>query len=279
MPPSAAPEWLRVGCSLETMATSAPASNASIAARMPAQPAPTTSTSCLTLIPTTLSMDAQPESACRCAEASGARARRRRPPGPTSSANAARSSSRNIPASSCAFASYADGSRHVERGSRSACSTPGHLDRHLEAEDLVDPVVDAVEPARERRVEERARRRDRHALALAVRPPVQPVLTSQTVAAVPLELLAEHARVDRRRLRQERRAEARRERRLRLLDPDLGPCELRGEPGEEPVERLVAREPRDRGQDPERVRGQEDDALGMARPLRRGSAFAICSSL
>ena len=40
IPPSAAPEWLRVGWSFETSATSAPASNASIAARMPAQPAP-----------------------------------------------------------------------------------------------------------------------------------------------------------------------------------------------------------------------------------------------
>src|SRR5512143_1376472 len=47
MPPSAAPEWLRVGCSFETMATSAPASNAAMAARMPAQPAPTTRTSCV----------------------------------------------------------------------------------------------------------------------------------------------------------------------------------------------------------------------------------------
>jgi len=47
MPPSAAPEWLRVGWSLETIATSAPASCASMAARMPAQPAPMTSTSCL----------------------------------------------------------------------------------------------------------------------------------------------------------------------------------------------------------------------------------------
>src|SRR5687768_15778444 len=46
MPPSAAPEWLRVGWSLETIATSAPASWASIAARMPAHPAPITSTSC-----------------------------------------------------------------------------------------------------------------------------------------------------------------------------------------------------------------------------------------
>src|SRR3979490_10633 len=47
MPPSAAPEWLRVGCSLEITATFAPASYASMAARMPAQPAPTTRTSCV----------------------------------------------------------------------------------------------------------------------------------------------------------------------------------------------------------------------------------------
>src|SRR5207248_5330752 len=46
MPPSAAPEWLRTGWSFEISATSAPASCASMAARMPAQPAPTTSTSC-----------------------------------------------------------------------------------------------------------------------------------------------------------------------------------------------------------------------------------------
>src|SRR5437762_11937327 len=47
MPPSAAPEWLRTGWILERSATSAPASKASIAARIPAQPAPTISTSCL----------------------------------------------------------------------------------------------------------------------------------------------------------------------------------------------------------------------------------------
>src|SRR2546429_16085 len=46
MPPSAAPEWDRVGWIFEIIATSAPASNASMAARMPAQPAPTTRTSC-----------------------------------------------------------------------------------------------------------------------------------------------------------------------------------------------------------------------------------------
>src|SRR5215210_3631917 len=46
MPPSAAPEWLRTGWILEISATPAPASCASIAARMPAQPAPTMRTSC-----------------------------------------------------------------------------------------------------------------------------------------------------------------------------------------------------------------------------------------
>src|SRR4029079_2790925 len=46
MPPSPAPACDRVGCSFEIIATSAPASNASMAARMPAQPAPTTRTSC-----------------------------------------------------------------------------------------------------------------------------------------------------------------------------------------------------------------------------------------
>src|SRR5438045_9193895 len=47
MPPSAAPEWLRVGWSFEITPTFAPASYASMAARMPAQPAPTTRTSCV----------------------------------------------------------------------------------------------------------------------------------------------------------------------------------------------------------------------------------------
>ncbi len=49
MPPSAAPEWLRVGCSLDTTPTSAPYRDASMAARIPARPAPTTTTSCRTI--------------------------------------------------------------------------------------------------------------------------------------------------------------------------------------------------------------------------------------
>src|SRR2546423_1678176 len=60
IPPSAAPEWLRTGWILEINATSAPVSCASIAARMPAQPAPTTSTSCFASTSRNLSDEAQP---------------------------------------------------------------------------------------------------------------------------------------------------------------------------------------------------------------------------
>jgi site-specific recombinase XerD len=60
MPPSAAPECERVGWSFEIIATSAPASWASIAARMPAQPAPTTSTSCFAITELTLAHRAWP---------------------------------------------------------------------------------------------------------------------------------------------------------------------------------------------------------------------------
>ena len=64
-------------------------------------------------------------------------------------------------------------------------------------------------------------------------PPVQPVFTSQTRALMLGDLLAEHLRVDVGIERQERRAEAGAERRLRLGDAllgagDLAPCSRRG---------------------------------------------------
>ena len=110
-------------------------------------------------------------------------------------------------------------------------------------------------------------------------PPVQPVLTSQTAEPCSSSFSPSMPGVDRRRLRQERLAEARRERRLRLGDADLGAGELGGEAGEEVVERLLARQLRDRRQDPERVGGQEDDRAPDDPPRFAGSAFAICSSL
>ena len=81
------------------------------------------------------------------------------------------------------------------------------------------------------------------------------------------ELLAEHPRIHARRLRQERRAEAGRERRLRLGDADLGAGELRGEARQEVEERLLVREPRDRRQHAECVRGEHHDGARMAGAL------------
>ena len=153
-------------------------------------------------------------------------------------------------------------------GSSSDESTPGTVDRDPEREDVVGAVLGVVELARERRVEEAARRLDRHPVPLAVRPARPARVDEPDGRAVPVELLAEHPRVHGRGLRQEGRAEARRERRLRLLHADLGAGELRGESGEEVVERLVAREPRDRRQDPEGVGGQHDDRARMPGHLR-----------
>ena len=132
------------------------------------------------------------------------------------------------------------GRAQVERGSSSFGSTPGTATRHLEAEDLVGAELGVVELAGERGVQHRARRLDRHPLALAERAAGPAGVDEPDARAVLVELLAEHPRVDRRRLRQERLAEAGREGRLRLGDADLGAGELRGEAGEEVVERLLA---------------------------------------
>ena len=83
------------------------------------------------------------------------------------------------------------------------------------------------------------------------------------------ELLAEHARVDGRPLRQEGRAEAGREGRLGRGHADLRARELRGEPREEVVAGLRRVQARDRRQDGEGVRGEEDDLLRMPRHLGR----------
>src|SRR5207248_4635150 len=73
MRPSAAPECDRVGWIFEIIATFAPASKASMAARMPAQPAPTTRTSCS---PITFSdATASPRAAASGSRAGGGEAR------------------------------------------------------------------------------------------------------------------------------------------------------------------------------------------------------------
>ena len=84
-----------------------------------------------------------------------------------------------------------------------------------------------------------------------------------------LEPLAEQLGVRGRMLREEGGAEARRERRLRLRDADLGARHLGRVAGEEVEERLLRRQPRDRRQHPEGVRGEHDDGGRVPRALRR----------
>jgi hypothetical protein len=81
---------------------------------------------------------------------------------------------------------------------------------------------------------------------------------------VAVEPLAEHLGVDAGMARHERRPEAGREGRLRLLDADLGAGQLGGVAADEVVHRLVARQARDRRQHAERVGGQEDDRRRVA---------------
>ncbi len=69
-----------------------------------------------------------------------------------------------------------------------------------------------------------------------------------------------------------------RERGLRLLDADLGAGELGRVAADEVVGGLLAGEPRDRRQDPERVGGQEDDVLRGWPAIPVGSALPMKSS-
>ena len=197
---------------------------------MPAQPAPTTRTSCSPIT----SSDA---TSSRAGPASEAAARPPRAPGrskllevlPEHLARARAPSRRSAP-----------GRSRSSAGRGASASTPGIASRHLEAEDLVDAELAPSSSPESAALQQGARRRDRHPLALAERAAGPAGVDEPDDRAVLVELLAEHLRVDRRALRQERRAEAGRERRLRLGDADLGARELRGEAGEEVVERLLA---------------------------------------
>src|SRR3954447_10351738 len=228
MPPSAAPEWLRVGCSFEIIATSAPASKAAMAARIPAQPAPTTRTSCS---PITLS-DATSSREGLALEARPGRSERR----VVESLEVVLEHLRELPSLRVVPRWIAPRRARVEQKGRNT----RNLHRHLEAEHLVEAEPSAVEVARERRRQHGARRCDRHALAFAERASRPAGVHEPHGRTVLVELLAEHLGVDRRALREERRCEAGRERRLRLGHADLRSGELRGEAGEEVVERLLA---------------------------------------
>src|SRR5260221_3841218 len=184
MPPSAAPEWLRVGWSFETTPTFAPLSKASIAARMPAQPAPITSTSWVSPIATD-AIEPTRQSA-RSANRPGSDDRRAgdfrellevlvEQPGQLLRLRVVRTR-------------IAPRRPWIEQARLHARDRK----RHRKPEGLVGPVLDAGQLARERRLEQAACRSDRHPLTLAERPGRPASVDEPDRRAVRIELLAEH---------------------------------------------------------------------------------------
>src|SRR5262249_30145088 len=247
MPPSAAPEWLRTGWILERSATSAPASKASIAARMPAQPAPTISTSCL---------------ASTCSDAIGWRL--------------GAASLRVLLEAWAGCDDLGPGlvrellevvAEHPRKLARLAVVsvrvTPRrarieqprvdgrHCRRHVEPEQLVLLELDPLELAGERRLKHGAGLGDRNPRALAERAAGPARVDEPDRRAMAVEPLAEHVRIDSGRLQQKGSAEAGRESRLRLGDADLGARELGRKAGEEIEHRLLARKACERRKEPE----------------------------
>src|SRR5262249_3614266 len=249
MPRSAAPEWLRTGWILERRATSAPASKASIAARMPAQPAPTISTSCLASTCSDAIEWGLGAASLRVRLYAGASSDDVRPGLGGELFEVVPEHPRELAGLAVVRLRVAPRRARIEQPRVDG----RHSRRHVEAEQLVLPELRALELAGERRVQHRPRLGDRHPIAFgewAARPARVDEPDSRTVAG---EALAEHVRIDRRRLWEKRRAEAGGEGRLRLGDADLGARKLGREAGEEVEHRLLAREPCQWRQDPERV--------------------------
>ncbi len=147
---------------------------------------------------------------------------------------------------------------------------PGAARRHLEPEDRIDAVLDADEGARQHAVEQPARVLDADSLPDPERPTHPAGVDEPARGAVPLELAAQEVGVDPRVVDHERRAEAGAEHDLRLrAETRLGAGDLRGVAGDEVVERLVGRQPRERREHALRVAGQEEDVARVAGHSRR----------
>ena len=136
--------------------------------------------------------------------------------------------------------------------------------RDLDTEVRVGPGRDVVEGAVEGCPDHRAGVGDVHPLPDPVRSARPAGVDQPDRDVVALEALDQHRGVLARVAGQERRPEAGREGRLRLLDADLGAGELGGVAADEVVGGLLAGQPRDRRQDTERVGGQEDDRARRA---------------
>ena len=155
---------------------------------------------------------------------------------------------------------------------------PQHLARHVgagvghgQAEARVDAHRRRRQPAVERGMQQRAGVLDLHPAADAVGAAAPTGVDQPAIGLVALDPFAEHLGVDRRMARHEGRAEAGRKCRLRLVaEALLGARHLGGVARQEVVHRLLGAELGDRRQHAERVGGQHDDVLRLARAAGRG---------
>ena len=139
--------------------------------------------------------------------------------------------------------------------------------RHLEPEDRVRAGLGPGELAGDCSAHDGAADLDRHAAADAGAATGPAGVDQPDVDAVALDSVLEQRRVDLRRLREERGAEAGAERGLRLGDADLGTGHLGRVAGEEHLHRLLGRELGDGRQHAECVTGQHDDVRRLAGAL------------
>mmetsp|Transcript_92923 Transcript_92923/g.265268 ORF Transcript_92923/g.265268 Transcript_92923/m.265268 type:complete len:489 (-) Transcript_92923:32-1498(-) len=135
---------------------------------------------------------------------------------------------------------------------------------HIEAEDRVLLELNVLDRAIEDRRNAGAGGADRHALAHAHAAAAPACVDEVGVRAVLLELLREEVGVPRRVDGEERRAEARREGRLRLGHASLGARDLGRVARQKLVHGLAAVKLGDWREDAERVAGEEDNVLRVA---------------
>ena len=142
----------------------------------------------------------------------------------------------------------------------------GQRGRHGEAKILVGAEIGVAQRAVQRRGEQRPRHLDRHAAAGAVFAAGPAGVDQPAIDTVLGDQITQQIAIDRRVARQEWRAEAGREFRLRLLaQAALGARHLRGIAGQEVVHRLRRRQFRDRRHHAERIRRQHHQVLRMRR--------------
>ena len=162
-------------------------------------------------------------------------------------------------------------SAQLSRGRRISAGTPGHFGDDVEAEHRVALRLGVRQRAAVDRVDDRAGVFEADALADAVSAAAPAGVHQPDARVVLAHLLGEQLGVFARMPDEERPAEARRERGLRLGHAHLGAGDLGRVAADEVIHRVRRRERADRRQHAERV-AREEDHVGRMAGACRGSS-------